>query len=403
ELKAHSEFRFESNTSLQLVLKRGTAEIFGTELAIDIPYNFNGVKLAVYTYHGAALEITGETIVEYTSEETPMPIYYNLHLALEQRRMLKKSPRILLIGSGRNTASKILANYAVRMGRSPLYIDLDVTNGSTLFPGTMNAFVLDKVVNVEEGCPSSTPLSYFYGQTSISTNMRLYKKIIAKMATVLYKKLEQDEALMDAGMIIIAPKWSDSVGFEILQHIIEAYQVTVVAVLGNERLYSEIIKKNKNEGVEVLKVPKSGGVIDRDVIYRRQEMSRQINRYFYKVDNEFTPYSLILNYKDVSVKKISEEFVAPTSALPIGATRIVDDIRVVDVEPSSAMNHMILALSACEQTEDEEAIAISNVFGYMCVTEIDDAKQRMTLLVPCYGKLPKPYILVGNMKWIDHQ
>ncbi|CAJ0767398.1 805_t:CDS:2, partial [Entrophospora sp. SA101] len=71
ELDPEHEFRFEVdfNTTVKLKLLSGTAEIYGTEIAVGLEYEF-----------------TGSCSVEYVANETPMISYLNLHIALEQCR-----------------------------------------------------------------------------------------------------------------------------------------------------------------------------------------------------------------------------------------------------------------------------------------------------------------------------
>ena len=87
------------------------------------------------------------------SDETPMTPYTNLHLALEQRRVLanraarnsppplghdqnnESPPRVLIIGpenSGKTTLTKILANYATRSPAqwAPIMVNLDTNDVS---------------------------------------------------------------------------------------------------------------------------------------------------------------------------------------------------------------------------------------------------------------------------------
>ncbi|KAJ8658142.1 hypothetical protein O0I10_006149 [Lichtheimia ornata] len=60
DLEPDHEFRFEVefNKKVQIKLLKGTAEIFGTEIAVGVSYTFTGRKVAVYTWHGCALEIS---------------------------------------------------------------------------------------------------------------------------------------------------------------------------------------------------------------------------------------------------------------------------------------------------------------------------------------------------------
>ena len=95
----------------------------------------------------------------FTSKETPMMIYLNTHAALEQLRLKAEeenvsAPICMLVGPtnvGKSTVSKILLNYAVRLGRKPIFVDLDVGQGSISIPGTVGAMLLERPAGVEEG------------------------------------------------------------------------------------------------------------------------------------------------------------------------------------------------------------------------------------------------------------
>ena len=45
---------------------------------------------------------------------------------------------------GKSTKSQILAAYAVRLDRNPLFVDLDVGQGALSIPGCLSAISLDK-------------------------------------------------------------------------------------------------------------------------------------------------------------------------------------------------------------------------------------------------------------------
>lgn len=73
-------------------------------------------------------------------------IYLNTHAALEQLREHAESivnqkeeaqgPVIMIVGPtdvGKSTLCRILCNYAVRQGRTPIFVDLDVGQASLFF------------------------------------------------------------------------------------------------------------------------------------------------------------------------------------------------------------------------------------------------------------------------------
>lgn len=74
--------------------------------------------------------------------------YLNCHCCLEQLRQRAedndtKGPITVVVGPadvGKSTLSRILLNYAVRMGdstRRPIFVDLDVGQGHVSIPGTI--------------------------------------------------------------------------------------------------------------------------------------------------------------------------------------------------------------------------------------------------------------------------
>lgn len=72
-------------------------------------------------------------------------MYLNVHAALEQMRRRAETestrgPIALVVGPtdvGKSTLCRLLLNYAVRMGRRPIFVDLDVGQGQISVPGTI--------------------------------------------------------------------------------------------------------------------------------------------------------------------------------------------------------------------------------------------------------------------------
>lgn len=88
----------------------------------------------------------------YETDSTPMVAYVNTHVQLEARRDVAlsnrdKGPRVIIVGPvdhGKSTLSQILSAYAVRLDRTPLFIDLDIGQGSFCVPGCIYGIPLDK-------------------------------------------------------------------------------------------------------------------------------------------------------------------------------------------------------------------------------------------------------------------
>lgn len=172
--------------------------MFGTEFVKKKKYEFGvGAKVAIFTYHGCVLHVCGKTEVSYISKETPMIQYLNCHAALEQMRIAaekkdERGPVVLVVGPmdvGKTTLCRILLNYAVRLGRRPLYTDIDVGQGSLSIPGTISTILIERPASIEEGLSQTAPLVYHFGHKSPSGNTALYKAVIGKMAEVILESI----------------------------------------------------------------------------------------------------------------------------------------------------------------------------------------------------------------------
>ena len=152
-LKGESEIRCEVTESDPLVLKliSGTAEIFGVEMAINKEYSFFEENFAVFSWYGCVIESVGKCQI-YDSDSTPMISYVNTHAQLEAIRDIAlangdRGPRVIVVGPkdhGKSTTCKILASYAARLDRTPIFVDLDVGQGSLSIPGCVCAVPLEK-------------------------------------------------------------------------------------------------------------------------------------------------------------------------------------------------------------------------------------------------------------------
>ena len=150
-------------------------------------------------------------------------------------------------------------------------------------------------------------------------------------------------------------------------------KVTCVFVIGQERLYSDL-KRIYPENMTVLKIPKSGGVVNRDKQYRRQLQLFKVRDYFYGTQHthlsraDLNPYSLIIGYGDIQVRKVGEELIAPSSALPLGTIITQDETKMIHIEVGTILMNSVLAISnsVCVEGEDEnEAVLNSSVAGFI--------------------------------------
>lgn len=230
-------------------LKNGLGEIFGTELVKGKKYEFlPGAKVAIFTWHGCTIELIGKTDVTYIAKETPMIIYLNCHAALEPMRDIaekgeSQGPITMIVGPcnvGKSTLSKILLNYAARMHRRPIFVDLDVGQGQISIPGTIGALLVERPASVTEGFSQQAPLVFHFGHNSPQYNIELYNLIVTKLAKVCRDRLQANKKARASGVVINTCGWVRGDGYKLLTHAAQAFEVDVILVLDQERLYNEL-------------------------------------------------------------------------------------------------------------------------------------------------------------------
>ncbi|BFG26734.1 hypothetical protein CerSpe_130080 [Prunus speciosa] len=434
KLERESELRIEvgNDAPLKLRLLNGTAEIFGTELPPEIWLTFPPrLKFAVFTWYGATIEMDGSTETDYTADETPNISYVNVHAVLEERRNRAKAsppddsnssqpqgPRVIVVGptdSGKSTLSKMLLSWAAKQGWKPTFVDLDIGQGAITIPGCIAATPIEMPIDPVEGIPLEIPLVYFYGHTTPSNNVDLYKVLVKELAQVIERQFSANAESRAAGMVINTMGWIEGQGYELLLHAIDTFNANVVLVLGQEKLCSMLRDVLKNKpGVDVVKLQRSGGVVSRNAKFRQKSRSHRIRvniifyvtklqkdrirEYFYGLANDLSPHSNIANFSDLSVFRIGGGPQAPRSALPIGAEPAADPTRLVPVNINRDLLQTVLAVSFAK---DPDQIISSNVAGFIYITDIDLQRKTITYLAPSAGDLPSKYLIAGNLPWLE--
>lgn len=422
-LDKEEELRVEVKlgTSVVVTLTDGTAEIFGAELPKGTPVDLPGGKHAIFSWHGATIEMLGEPEHCYAAGETPMVEYANVEGVMEARRREAaasdgagpsggEGPRVALVGPtdvGKSSLSKIMCNYAVRKGWNPLFVDLDLGQGGITCPATVGAVPIDRPIDVADGLPLEMPLVYFHGDASPGNNPDLYKFLVERVGGMLDARHGSNPAARASGVVVNTMGWVDGAGYKLLLHALDALKITDVLVVGQERLHAELRRdmRGKTRGggpgsraVQVWKLPKSGGVVERTAEYRRKSRDARVREYFYGPRGDLAPSSNTVPFGQVSIFKIGSGPRAPSSALPIGQESSADPLRVSTVAPSMSLLNSVLAVSH-GRTQGE--LLSSNVAGFIYVTEVDMANGRFTYTSPCGGELPSRNLIAGSLKWIE--
>ena len=418
KLLKEQELRFEveGKEPVLLRLRSGLAEVFGTELMKGRTYTFGpGSKIAVFTWHGCVIELEGTIDAAYVAKETPMTFYLNIHGLLEQMRdtaetVGNRGPVVLIAGPtdvGKSTLARILLNYAVRRQRTPLLVDFDVGQGFFSVPGTVGMSVIERVAEAETGFSQSAPLIYPFGGLSPSSNIVLYNMLIERVAKSMTAKFEADRKVDSSGTIISTCGWVTGSGYKSLLTIAKEFEANVVLVLDQERVYNWLLR-DLPKFVQVVFVPKSGGVVVRSKEYRAESRNSRIRNYFYgsaegnkNEESQFYPHSFDVPFNQLKIFKIGSPPV-PSSCLPIGMQ--VNDSQT-KITPITSVNqltkHQLLALSTCPVSDKNNALQY-NVQGFICVTNIDPERGMLTVLSPQPRPLPTEFVYLSTeVQYLD--
>lgn len=400
-----------------VTLIKGTAEIFGQELAerqrVEL---IAGSSIAVFTWDGCEIETEGQ-IHAYTAPDTPMPQYAKVHSLLEKHRSsavaysggsasssssaassgrFAQGPRVVIVGPvdyGKSTLCRILANWAVRMERTPIFVDLDVGQGQISIPGVLAAIRLYRPFDEKT---LAAPLAMFVGSASPADNVDLFKQQVENLLTIINRRLASDSNARSSGLIVNTCGFIDGVGYELLVHSINACRATHVLVIDHDRLFSDLKKQFASTDMSILKVRKSGGVISRDRTQRRSARNSRFREYFYGPAGDLGPSSITLDASKVQIFQLLGNSEVLGSALPIGAER--ESTRLVPTEPCNELVHSIVAVS---YAEERDKILSTNIAGYIYVTEVSPDQTRIKCLAPCPGDLPGKMLIFGNLKFFD--
>lgn len=389
----------------------------------------------------------------------------NIHLALEAMRSRDPTgPRTLILGqdnAGKSTLAKTLTGYAIRSGRAPVVVNLDPAEGVLSLPGTLSAAVFKTILEVESDAgggwgtspmsgpngevPVKLPLVYYYGGMDPSEkNGMLYKAQVGRLALSVQGRMknglengevERSGVIVDTPGSLLSAKQA-ALGYELVGHIVSEFAINAIVCLGSERLYNDMLRKferqpvsgvrTAGETISVVKLAKSGGVVDRDQTYMRAIWEAQIKSYFYGNPRVGANISLQPRQQQVDFDSLStvwrrisagsssyanpfnsnpaddEDFMpgdaeyepsATISSIPLPESQLFEKV----TNPTPALRSCVLAVMNCPPEPDEqETLRDSSCMGFLYVTDIDEAKRKVSLLSPVAGRVPNRALVWGE-------
>lgn len=460
-----SEWRFEVPFKLILKLKvvKGVGEIFGTELPNNIEQSFLGVKYALYAPldEGCVVEYTtaanpansmtneDDELVEYLSDETSMKEYINLHFGLESLRQeatdnnilnpgnLKTGPKVLIIGndfSGKSSLAKILCSYAVKMNSTPVLVNLNPRDGVFSLPGSLTATPISDSLDLESynGYGSSTtsgslfhnpkqPIVKNFGMLDFEKNIDHFNFQISKLGVTVLSRLEEDINIRNGGIIIDTPQLNMK-HFNIIENIISDFEVNILLVVGNEKLSIDLKKKFKHKlesnQLNILKVPRSGGVVEWDESYIIRAHEACIKEYFNgTLKSRLSPFKTEIDLRDLTIYKtaLTADVNSVLSFLLSGdsydndgeesklESNPIEKYYSLLTDPNSSnLDNSIVAISHLPQTNHQpKDILNSSVLGYVHISRVDNEKKKIKILLPFPGAFPRNVLLSTSIGFIE--
>jgi len=179
ELKPEEELRiYEIQDFIRVRLLDGQAEVFGREMPTEeTVFFFKGENLGIFTWKGAKIEVEDHKSVyvdqrgQFGETKNPMRELVNLNHILEQQRneaLTSKTPGpcVFVTGnsqSGKTSVCKILVNYALKLGWTPLFVDIDLSTNMLSAPGCLSAALVEDILDGQSDTLTAKSINYFHG------------------------------------------------------------------------------------------------------------------------------------------------------------------------------------------------------------------------------------------------
>lgn len=274
---------------------------------------------------------------------------------------------------------------------------LDVGQGSISIPGTISSLLIERPSPIDDGFSQLAPLVIHYGHKS-PENHELYKMCVSSLADITIDRLKEDKRTMASGIIINTCGWVKGPGYQLLLNSAKAFEVNVILVLDQERLFNEILR-DVDSSINVVFLPKSGGVVERSPQARAESRDNRIREYFYGgTKSPLYPHSIDIKWSDMKLYKIGAPAL-PDSCMPLGMKVMDTMTKLWPIQPGPSLVHHILSLSHAETAEQD--VLKKNVHGFVCVTNVDVERQTVTVLSPQPRPLPNVVMLFSELQFID--
>jgi len=251
---------------LSVRLLCGTAELFGTELERNFCHEFwTQSSFLIFTWHGCRIHLRGKETTHFISERASMVEYLTLHHKLTNRRNVARQtntsgPRVMILGGkhvGKTTLGRILSNYASRQNRLfphiesnfetfvPLFLQLDPGRLNATIPGTLEITQMNDPTDIHGNNGDNPKCIFHFGSESLDGKLDSYYDLVKYISSVIELKFSLNFIVKSSGCLINCPGEFKRKNFIFMQRIIDMLKITTIIVMGDEPLFSELLKYYK--------------------------------------------------------------------------------------------------------------------------------------------------------------
>ena len=378
-IKQGSEWKVEvsSDSRLNVKVKSGIAEIFGTELATGTEYTFKNYQFSIFAVEDVELEwrcpqLDSESL-SITANTTAKYIY-NLHFALEKMRSSSfEGPRVLVIGDkncGRTTLCRILCSYAIKnKSYQPMYVNLDPQQAVFSPPGCLTATPISDILDVEcstwgqsmtSGATplhSKQPLVKNFGLERIAQNKELYLDVVEQLAQGTNDRILNDSLVRRSGALIDIPPLSElDEDFNDLEFFAKKCKANVVVMLGITD--NSTAEKIANKLSKTVLSPYAIGVDFGDImVYRPRNLLEDTE----DQTNEFVPVTVTANN----------------------------------------LQHALVAITYADKKATPQIVQKAPLLGFGLITEVNEKRNKLRILLPVPGALPNKAMVLTSYRYLE--
>lgn len=458
-LDLYFKYRLDSRNAITVSLIDGFAEVFGAELPPETPVYFpKGSKFAIFTWHKATLVITGNVETKYVSVDTKMQEYLETHANIQEDRenarlRREAGPNVVVCGSsncGKTTVCKILANYGLKMGFKPIFIDLDIESNQIVPTGCIGAAKLKLPLPNDD--LNEEAICMFYSFKSSNMVKKLYKKQITELARLVEKKISnkkeelnkeyadlvQNKQHTGALKTLIEPYSTSQIPTDLasgciintmitpfespertIKKVASLFHADYIIIIDFEKTYIKLSEEYKNDShLKLIKLPRSSGVIASDEMYKAALKNQSFTYYFHGKMGSLDTFEVGLDLNEyklytVEILKISQ------GALPTGAkedthkiivkrtdptntplqNRIVGVLDPIDVERLERYEKEIEEGDSNNKEEFYDIIITSLCRSLIHVNYYDADKHQLIVNATSPDGLKSKYLLVGDITY----